>query len=942
MATTQASHSRDRSITQSTMAPMLDFQLAPSMAPFGSHPMPLSQPWEMPMPTTLSRPESTANALSKDVALSIRRERELLEAAVPITYTPATHRISKAKKGKRVHFCQFPGCPKVFTRAEHRRYAFTTSHRARHTSQREADPHHRRRHELNHNPRREFMCSVEGCGKGFHRHDLLARHIEKQPSSSRRRKTSRASTVSDKTASNPTPIPNHRLTPVRHTLPAATTTTTTTIPTPTPSESLPLPPTSLPQSYAGDFSAPFWGQAGKPLQKNQTVPQTPYHLVDDVGPILLARQFALFLVERQPISRVLTIPRHRTVPRSRLCPTAHHLPHSHGILPRLDSPGSGGHPAPADVALHNLWVRHPPDSSTPLQPGWSRMVCSATRACFPPGVVSGDNGMAIIDLAKWQDCFECYWQHFHPLFPIVHRASFFTTKPSPLMAGAMVAIGSQYDRRPNSKEYSLALLEACQKILSKFIQDSHWASRNPLAAYQSLPQNPSPDDITNAHKSWVEHETRRRVLQAAFILEVQQSVLFQQPLATFLQSNLDPVMREYRISPKVDLPFPCNSELWECGDINQWTKHAKGYEALVSSTARERIIKSTDGPGFDLDPFQASLIFSQTLPNTSDLEEVMAVFVEKVAGKIDLAGNYGQNTRSSYIRFMYHAHLAAKHIPLQAILTVSGESWLFNRKVCEAEFQTAKERVRTWASNTTEVKTALWHAIHVLQYTVHHSDCSKRKASVQGPRRPSMDQLQNGYLNSPAPSAVSTNSQDRTATGPTPPFLHNNNTTSFQPPAGPLTMLQSNWVLYICLLICYAYENRATLSNNQLITANPSPVTPISTAPPMTMHQYISTFLSSPSFSSLHQFLHPPGPHPITPGHDLTAVIEHIRFTISRSAGGNWNGAGLLNEAERVLVRLIEQQQRAQQQHFQHFQRQRQHSHQAQLQPAWEFVDSGF
>lgn len=35
------------------------------------------------------------------------------------------------------------------------------------------------------------------------------------------------------------------------------------------------------------------------------------------------------------------------------------------------------------------------------------------------------------------------------------------------MAGAMVAIGSQYDTRPNAKEYSLALLEACQKLLSK-------------------------------------------------------------------------------------------------------------------------------------------------------------------------------------------------------------------------------------------------------------------------------------------------------------------------------------------------------------------------------------------------------------------------------------------------------------------------------------------
>lgn len=33
----------------------------------------------------------------------------------PITYTPVTKRISKAKKGKRVHACDYPGCSKVST-----------------------------------------------------------------------------------------------------------------------------------------------------------------------------------------------------------------------------------------------------------------------------------------------------------------------------------------------------------------------------------------------------------------------------------------------------------------------------------------------------------------------------------------------------------------------------------------------------------------------------------------------------------------------------------------------------------------------------------------------------------------------------------------------------------------------------------------------------------
>ncbi|EZF79916.1 hypothetical protein H110_08263 [Trichophyton rubrum MR1448] len=49
------------------------------------------------------------------------QRRDNVNVSMPVTYTPATHRVSKAKKGKRVHACQFPGCSKVFTRAEHRR-----------------------------------------------------------------------------------------------------------------------------------------------------------------------------------------------------------------------------------------------------------------------------------------------------------------------------------------------------------------------------------------------------------------------------------------------------------------------------------------------------------------------------------------------------------------------------------------------------------------------------------------------------------------------------------------------------------------------------------------------------------------------------------------------------------------------------------------------------
>lgn len=37
----------------------------------------------------------------------------MVASAGEITYTPTTHRISKAKKGKKVHACEHPGCTKV-------------------------------------------------------------------------------------------------------------------------------------------------------------------------------------------------------------------------------------------------------------------------------------------------------------------------------------------------------------------------------------------------------------------------------------------------------------------------------------------------------------------------------------------------------------------------------------------------------------------------------------------------------------------------------------------------------------------------------------------------------------------------------------------------------------------------------------------------------------
>ncbi len=81
------------------------------------------------------------------------------------------------------------------------------------------------------------------------------------------------------------------------------------------------------------------------------------------------------------------------------------------------------------------------------------------------GLALDKHGMVEASVGKLEDYLDCYWQHFHPLFPIIHRPTFFVKTPPPLLAAAMVAIGAQFSTRPHSKSYSTFMHEACMRLL---------------------------------------------------------------------------------------------------------------------------------------------------------------------------------------------------------------------------------------------------------------------------------------------------------------------------------------------------------------------------------------------------------------------------------------------------------------------------------------------
>ncbi|KAL1852692.1 hypothetical protein Plec18170_005827 [Paecilomyces lecythidis] len=844
---------------------------------------------------------------------TMRRTTSTSDIPTPVTYTPTTHRISKAKKGKRVHACEFPGCNKVFTRAEHRR-----------------------RHELNHNPEASFPCRYEGCRKAFHRPDLLARHMERH----------------ELDAQSEGNMSRHWKQPSQSSILSDSSSAADTIPTCTGADTLPVVSSGsmsigsivapgVHPDLANDYPLP-WGGMEIPMDPRTTpfrhhiresAGDSPFYSSPDTCGSPLSDVPSFHLSQPRSVSSAPTsVIFNPELVQSPLqiddgsdwdpIESANIIPFSleGDMLQPVGEPSLGPQPL-------RIVTDIPPDFPMPVPLSnldgveWFALRRELTSA---PGVVSGNDGMEIMDTMKWQDCFECYWRHFHPLFPIVHRPTFFATKPSPLLAGAMVAIGSQYDTRHNAKEYSLALLEACLKLLSKrtpitsrsritdiqtvflleflskfrsrradvqlshrfrslygsYMHDRHWISQNPLAVLNTLPENPTQEALTKAHKFWVEHETRRRVLQAAFIFDAQQSALFGQP-RVFLQRS---AVSSRIMKPSVgaaDLPFPCDSSLWETWHLQDWFRMARSHRSLSLPSVAMSLGQHGERSSSRLDTFQSTLLLLYDL--TSQRSQNSDAWLSPSDEQDHRPPSSPLSQTCSL--FTYHAFTAARHTPLHALLTVSGESWLFNRKVPhEEDFQKAKDTLRRWASDTEDIRKAVWHAVRVLECALYNAN--------PNPLLPDNAQLTTGQGHRAVGNRIPRSSPALSA--PAIPLLRQG-TSATQP--GPLAMLHANWALYISALICWAYGFDP--STSRISASYPSDMSSRSQpAIAASARSYISTMISlAPTWQRLsHDRI------PVTVRCNTLSLLEFIRTT--RLQEGRMGG--LLNEGERVLARLTE------------------------------------
>ena len=509
---------------------------------------------------------------------------------------------------------------------------------------------------------------------------------------------------------------------------------------------------------------------------------------------------------------------------------------------------------------------------------------------YAPGIVPASDGNGIPDAIRW-DCLEHYWQNFHPFFPIVHRPTFLPTKPSPLLASAMVAIGSQFDRRSDAKQYSLVLLEVATRLLrrrdnitsrsrladlqtvfllealSKYFsrrvevemsprfralfasldQARRTLTTSSLAVFRTLRPEHSKEELTKAHKFWVDHETRRRVLQAFSILDMQQTSLFEQP-ATIMQHGRTRLSTEVA---RATMSLPCSQDLWESSPVDDWKTLATEQQQFESSNASLQLDDESK-----LDYFQSQALLQ------SDPAPLQQFHFDSDS---HLLSSIKEGTDRKSMEFNRHAMTLAKCTPLRSLLLVSGESWIFGKKLeSEQDFQTARTDLRNWVSMGNGSLTALWHATALLRSQITFS-------------------------------GDDTTTADFHATFPKTQMLH------------------EPWCIYLAALVCWAHGLYPSISHNASGAA--SRAASVMSAP-TSSHSAASSSSGHPSLmdstdaaQGAHAYLQ--ATDVATPG-DLAqlepaslgkmyGLIELVRMQKILPLLG-----GLMNEAERVLFRLVE------------------------------------
>ncbi|KAF1931157.1 uncharacterized protein M421DRAFT_90248 [Didymella exigua CBS 183.55] len=658
-----------------------------------------------------------------------------------VNYTK-TGRVSKAKKGLKVHECD---CGRSYTRAEHLR-----------------------RHQRNHTQEDGVLCKYPNCGRTFVRPDLLQRHEERHNELGGNASRQPSVSSSEHSAHSAHPSPMHiptslTMMPV-HTLPAVSYHQRQAV-SPQPGPSI------LSRYNPTQFRTPRLPRTSKvapaktshySLQSNPAFKTPPNSNKYTQNPAFLTRNSVSspVLIDVMATNGALAPESWAPSPYSCSSGCASPTPYpEYGNMyaTPLYSAGIVRTRASSNVSLNEgnwLQASHSPTSSISLSYSWATDEKSIIASTFPYTPVSYSTtdismyeGIGAVahygqydpsDLVQldheeaaqlfptvhygmsqtarvypFEQWLNSYWRLFHPTFPIVHRFTFAGVRASPMLCAAMSAIGAHYS---NDSYNARELHDRCVKVLDKrqdmnivgcdrlsdlqaiFLVEvfslnfarrcARSLSMRFIAMYDQLigPCDIDQSEITSTllHDSIDEESVKNRWLQWVLLsarhrLLVSCYLLESRHLPT-LAADQEPHLLQVVAD---SLPFPSHEALWEAPDARQWWTSAQEYSMMPKCIAEAAVGRIAGC----YDDFQSSVLIAVIYYPSSNATLPLHAAVEHL-----LSDNTVTQQQFAVAKLVQLA-------PIRALLAVSGESWILGTKVTSQEtFAAYKNTVRSWVA----------------------------------------------------------------------------------------------------------------------------------------------------------------------------------------------------------------------------------------------------
>jgi hypothetical protein len=231
-----------------------------------------------------------------------------------------------------------------------------------------------------------------------------------------------------------------------------------------------------------------------------------------------------------------------------------------------------------------------------------------------------------------------------------------------------------------------------------------------VRAQQVFALQPINGNQTQQWKTWIKREALNRLLAACFVLDVHTSCYYQQ------QIHASSVGLDY--GPPLRLPIylsTSTTQLWEAESLQDW-QYLGGPLASTTTLSSELMQTVSRSNLADASLFDVAILLAAhavQLPKAKKYGQLYSpdeVSVQEEA-EMGMEMLFGDSPCAN-------AYMALSCTPLHALLSVSGDSWLFNQKVLDRNlFASHKEELMQWRESNRCQRAVIYAARSLKQFT---------------------------------------------------------------------------------------------------------------------------------------------------------------------------------------------------------------------------------